>query len=184
MRIISGLCGGLKLLSPADREGVRPTEDRVKENVFNILGDQKGLRFLDAFACTGSIGLESMSRGASYVCFIEKWADNVRRLKENLEKTRMETPHRIFQADFRTAFKVLAQQGDSFDLIYIDPPFASDYYKKSLDLISALNLLAPGGRLVCESDKTLDWIGQTPFIKVDERRYGSTWISILKLEAS
>lgn len=184
MRIISGLCGGLKLLSPGDRQGVRPTEDRVKENVFNILGDQRGLRVLDAFACTGSIGLESMSRGAGFVCFIEKHGDNVRRLKENLRRTRLERETKIIQADFRKAFKALAKEGQTFDLIYLDPPFESDFYKQALDLISDLSLLAEGGRIVCESNAQLDWLDSADFILTDERRYGSTWITILTLEVS
>jgi|SRR5215471_15545340 len=141
MRIVAGEFRGRQLKSPT-WEGLRPTSDRLRETLFNILGDAvRGARVLDGYAGTGAIGIEALSRGAAHVTFVERDRRAITLIEANLAPLT-----RRRDAIIRTGFGGLAAA--SFDLIVLDPPYASEAAAEALD--HAADLLAPDGRLVVE----------------------------------
>jgi 16S rRNA (guanine966-N2)-methyltransferase len=130
LRIIAGKARGRKLRSvPGD--ATRPITDRVKENLFNILGaDVQGSTWLDLFAGTGSVGIEALSRGAVFVRFIDLQRQAIETIRANLSQTRLQAGSEVLRQD---AFQLLAQAADrSFDYIYIAPPQYKDLWQRAL----------------------------------------------------
>ena len=158
MRIITGTARGLKLKTP-NGLATRPTADRVKESLFNILNGLINFSevnaVLDIFAGTGALGLESMSRGAKSATFIDAATTEI--LRENVRRTKF-TDCTILRGDFEKILRRLGEQKLSFDLIFSDPPYSTDFAQKSLTLVDELNLLNVGGLLVVEhnANQTLD----------------------------
>jgi 16S rRNA (guanine966-N2)-methyltransferase len=144
MRIIAGRLKGRRLVAP-DGLDVRPTSDRLRETLFNVLGDTPSdARVLDAFAGTGALGLEAWSRGAQSIVFVEQHAQAIRALEKNIEHCGVKDACVIIRGDFRTAR--LAQA--SFGLVLLDPPYRID----DLDgvTVRAAELVADDGRMVLE----------------------------------
>ena len=158
MRIITGLAKGLKLKTP-NGLATRPTADRVKESLFNILNGLINFSevnaVLDIFAGTGALGLESMSRGAKSATLID--AATIEILRENIRRTKF-TDCTILRGDFEKILRRLGEQKLAFDLNFSDPPYATDFAQKSLSLVAELNLLNVGGLVVIEhgAAETLD----------------------------
>lgn len=154
MRIISGEKRGAKLES-LPGEDTRPTTDRVKESLFNIIQWQiRGAKVLDLFGGSGGLGLETLSRGADFACFTDANPAAVKIINSNIKKLGFEDRSKVISGDFKIALK-----GDvKYDLIFIDPPYASDFIEQALDLISTNNVLTDEGIIVCETtkDKQLD----------------------------
>ena len=121
MRVITGSARGRRLLELAGGE-TRPTADRVKEGVFNIIQfDIEGRRVLDLFAGTGQLGVEALSRGAAEAVFVEQRRDAARLVTENLKLTGLADRARVVNGD---ALSYLAGAGERFDIVFIDPPYA------------------------------------------------------------
>ncbi|MDE6586435.1 MAG: 16S rRNA (guanine(966)-N(2))-methyltransferase RsmD [Clostridia bacterium] len=175
MRIISGKYRGLKL-NEFDGNAVRPTADRVKESLFNILyGKVAGVRVLDLFCGSGNLGIESLSRGAEFVHFNDISKDSVKLLKSNLSKLKEEN-YRITNADFKTC---LSSAG-AFDIIFIDPPYKLEAGIEALKLIGANGLLSADGVAVFERDRAFE--GEIAGLKAfDERRYGKTFLTFFEV---
>lgn len=147
MRVIAGRFRGRRLKAPT-WEGLRPTSDRLRETLFDILGPTiQGARVLDGFAGTGAIGIEALSRGASHVAFVDDDPRAVRLIEQNLRQLGLEPA--IIRAGFADAARRLA--GTAFDLVLLDPPYAASA-PGSLDstLEAAAPLVAVDGRLVIE----------------------------------
>lgn len=125
MRVISGLKKGYRLKGPKNRN-IRPTEDRVKESMFNILGyiDHESL-VLDLCAGTGSIGIEFLSRGAKKAYFVDKSKESIQCIKENLSHTKLEDRAEVIKGDAIKAIIKFGQSGVTFDYIFADPPYNS-----------------------------------------------------------
>ena len=176
MRIISGNRRGLKLRAPKGMD-TRPTEDRVKESIFNILGQNfDGDIVLDLFCGSGANGIEFISRGAEKVYFVDNSKEAIDCVKSNLEKARFLNQAVVIENYMNKAIKNLDIK---FDYIYIDPPFdRGDLYKKSFKLIRENKILKSEGKLIVEhsSDKSL-LIGQG-FVEIKNKKYGNTSISI------
>ncbi len=151
-RIIAGKAKGTRLLVPAG-DHCRPSSDRLKEALFSIIGDRvQGARVLDLFAGTGQIGLEALSRGAREAVMIEKDRQTLQVLKANLARTRLEEGGRILAGDYRGRLKSLVKTGDRFDLIYLDPPWRLVASLAGELEGTLIQLLAPGGWIILESD--------------------------------
>lgn len=156
MRIITGKARGLKLKTPTGL-ATRPTADRVKESLFNILNGLINFSeletVLDIFAGTGALGLESISRGAKSATFIDAATTEI--LRENIRRTKF-TDCTILRGDFEKNLRRLGEK--SFDLIFSDPPYATGLAQKSLTLVAELNLLKIGGLMIVEhgAAETLD----------------------------
>ena len=149
-RIIGGAGRGRRLKTAAG-EGTRPTGARVRQTLFDILAPRvPGCRFLDAFAGSGGVGLEALSRGASRVVLVDKDAAAVAAARENagaLAQAGGEV--QVFRQDAGIALQALADEGRRFDVVYLDPPYASDLYEPLVALVGE-RLLAEDGLVVAE----------------------------------
>ncbi len=186
MRIISGTAKGTKLYS---LEGTitRPTQDRVKEAIFNILQNQiRESIFLDLFAGSGAIGLEAASRGAKkvYLCEINKNAINI--IKKNIEKTHLEKNIILYQNDFKEVLQT--KISEKIDLIYIDPPYQSNYAVKALEILITKELITKNSLIIIETDRREEIekeILENEKIKgieiIDTRKYGRATLIFIKL---
>jgi 16S rRNA (guanine966-N2)-methyltransferase len=133
---------------------VRPTADRVKEALFNILRDQvPGCCFLDLFAGSGSIGIEALSRGANGAVFVEANHRHAAIIRENLKTCGLEPYARVIAAKAAEALNLLAQEGQAFDLVFLDPPYSKNMEAVTLADINRYHLLKPGGMVIVESSK-------------------------------
>ena len=146
LRIIGGTWRGRKLRFPASA-AIRPTPDRVRETLFNWLGTAiHGARCLDLFAGSGALGLEALSRGAAYVTFVEHDAAAARALRERLVEWQA-AEARVERAD---ALRYLAGEARAFDVVFLDPPFASQLLSRSAALLVERHWLAPDARIYVE----------------------------------
>lgn len=149
MRIIAGERRGMRLELPGKRERTRPTEDKTKESVFNILQPLRpDAVVLDLFAGTGQIGLEFLSRGARRAYFCEKSRTMAQTLRRNVEKAGYPAKSEVYVGDYRAA---LAAFNEHFDYIYLDPPFGFGMEKEAMAMIRRLKRLAPDGEVILET---------------------------------
>ena len=181
MRVISGKFRGKRLYSP-EGDKVRPTTDKIKETLFNILASKltfDDVQALDLFGGTGGIGIEILSRGAKKVIFIDKERDSFRLIKQNLLHVNADAQsYELYNVDYEFALKKLA--GKKFDLIIADPPYGNGYEDKIVSLVKKYDLLNSGGVLVVEHS-TQKSFGDYGF-SVSHRKCGNTTLSFLSLE--
>ncbi len=178
MRIIGGKFRSRVLAEFAGKE-VRPTSDRAKEALFNILAFQiAGARVLDLFSGSGSLGLEAISRGAKETVFNDVAKDSVAIIKRNLQSLGLSTGREacVYNYDYATCLDVV--QG-SFDIIFIDPPYRLDIGVKALEKIAKTGLLTENGIAVYERDIPFD--GEVEGLeKYDERKYGKAYLTFFR----
>lgn len=179
MRVISGENKGQRLLAPKGKN-TRPTEDRVKESIFNIIMpiDSESI-VLDIFSGSGQIGIEFLSRGALRAYFIDNSRESISIINENLERTRLKDRAFILKNNYLKALKYLNEENIAFDYIYMDPPFKEyKLYIKSLEMISNYKILKEDGIFLVEHDKGME-LGNIYDLKLtDNRKYGNVDISI------
>lgn len=177
MRIISGTYRGLNLAEFKGRE-IRPTADRVKESLFNILyAEVAGARALDLFCGSGNLGIECLSRGASFVHFNDCAKESVGVLKTNLAKLKGGERYAVTALDYLACLSAVK---GPFDLIFIDPPYRFDYGIPAMQCIVKRALLARGGAVVYERDRAFE--GEIDGLrKADERKYGKTYLTFFRL---
>ena len=174
MRIISGKARGTKLYTLDGMETTRPTLDRVKESMFNIINNEiPDAVVLDLFAGSGAIGLEFASRGAKkvYLCDNSKNAINI--INKNIEKTHLNNYVETLNCDFREALKKL--ENLNIDIIYVDPPYKTDYIKQSIEQMIELNCLKKHTLVILETDDYERIINEVKNLNVrvlDHRKYG------------
>jgi len=148
MRVITGSARGRRLRELEGME-TRPTTDRVKEGIFNIIQfDVEGRRVLDLFAGTGQLGIEALSRGAVSAVFVEQRRDAATLIRENLKVTDLTDRGRIVNGD---ALSFLGGAGEKYDLIFIDPPYAANLWESVLEAISRFDILSKHGIIICET---------------------------------
>jgi 16S rRNA (guanine966-N2)-methyltransferase len=194
MRVIAGRLGGRRLRAPAGRV-TRPTSDRVKEAVFGMLGDVSGLRVLDLFAGSGALGIEALSRGAAAAVFVERDTGALKVLNANLAALGIARELvEVRRADALEALRGAASAQETYDLVFIDPPYgrarpapsasASPSSERWGPELSAMlpSMLSPGARVVVESDRRapleLPPTGAGELELERDRRYGDTSITI------
>lgn len=177
MRVISGTKRGKKLREP-DNYDIRPTTDMVKESLFNIIQfDIEGRRVLDLFAGTGQLGIECLSRGAAEVAFVDQSREAVAIVKENLKSCGFEA--RVVQSD-SIAF---LGRGEKFDVILIDPPYATNLVDKALEIINSVDILTEGGIIMCESGREKPMPDMNmPYFKCKEYTYGKVKLTTYNRE--
>ncbi len=181
MRIISGLAKGRKLFSP-DTLKVRPAADKVKEAIFNILGDLSNVKVLDLFAGTGSVGLEALSRGAAHCDFVESDKAIAAYIEKNLEHCLFKDLAQVLKIPVIRALPLLEKKGERYDLIFIDPPYDKNLLNPTLEaLLRHPTLLTPNTLFVCEHS-TRELPKRQEKLEInDERKYGQTCITYIKL---
>lgn len=149
MRVISGSARG-KQLTPVPGKDTRPTTDRVKESVFNILQMMvPGCEMLDLFAGTGQMGIEALSRGASHAVFCDAAPKALSVIRKNIAAARVEDRAEVIGADFVSALRRM--QGRQFDVIFLDPPYGGKILNEALKFIELFDILRADGIIVCES---------------------------------
>jgi 16S rRNA (guanine966-N2)-methyltransferase len=174
IRVIAGRARGRKLqLVPGD--STRPITDRVKENLFNILG--AGIRkasLLDLFAGTGSVGIEALSRGADFVCFVDRHPAAIRTVRDNLRTTGFEGQSQVLRAD---AFKLLEKEPErAYDLVFVAPPQYHEMWMQALKLLDERDgWLSEAGEVIVQIDPREDQpLSLANLEEADRRRYGNT----------
>lgn len=182
VRVISGSARGLKLNTPGD-DRVRPTTDRVKESMFNIVQDwvYDG-QVLDLFAGSGALGIEALSRGASQAVFCDNSLDSIKIIKSNIEKARVVDRSQIVSGDFKRCLRDMEAKNQSFDMIFVDPPYYKGLFEEVLDTIRACKILKKDGIVIVEHDAKRP-IGQVEGLEVyKEKKYGITMLTFYCLE--
>ena len=178
MRVITGTARG-KQLKELPGMDTRPTTDRVKEGLFNIIQfDIEGRRVLDLFAGTGQLGIECLSRGAAYCDFVDASPAAMKIVKDNVAACRLTDKSAFHQKDF-SAF--LAGVKGKYDLIFLDPPYASGNLERALERIAAIDIVSGNGIIVCESpaEHTLPEL-PGPYVKGREYRYGKIKLTLYR----
>ena len=180
MRIITGRARGLKLVTPKNYL-VRPTADRVKEALFNIIqGRVPGSVVLDAFAGTGNLGLEAWSRGASAIVYFDQSKESLRLVRANVEKARAGEDVKLIHTDALNGIAMMAQKKQSFDIIFSDPPYNKGLNEKVYRALQKYPILKEGGLLVLEhslEEEPRDYIQSDTEIRTE--KYGDTKISLI-----
>lgn len=173
MRVITGKYRGRTIQGPKHK-GLRPTADRVKEALFNIIGARiDGAVVLDLFAGTGGVGIEALSRGAHAVVFSDVNPQSIKLLRQNLAFLDPEDNVRVLQLRAEKTLELMAEEKQQFDLIFVDPPYEAGLFEKTVQSIKALDLLKPDGILVIEHpDKMRDFLEEVPFVLLSSRSYG------------
>lgn len=174
MRIITGSARGARLRTPQGNS-TRPTADRIKESLFSILGAKiQGAVVLDAFAGSGALGLESLSRGAESAVFIDKNTDSINIIRANALHTHLESKADIRRGDAFTLLKSLGRETILFDVIFCDPPYHLGLCQKLLNAADS-SILKNGGLFIAETgaDETPD-TDHTDFVLLRSRTYGAT----------
>lgn len=181
MRIISGTARGRRLLSIPGMN-TRPTTDRVKEALFNIISPQvPNCDFLDLFAGNGGIGIEALSRGANLAVFIEKNPKCTQIIKENLKNAKL--TGEVYTRDVFSAIEIMGKKRRVFDLIFLDPPYAKGLVSKALLEFAKADILKPSGMVVAEYGRKEEIPSHVwKLHQVREERYGDTVLGFYKLE--
>jgi 16S rRNA (guanine(966)-N(2))-methyltransferase RsmD len=178
MRIIAGAFRGRRLHAPKSNR-IRPTSDRVREAVFNMIAREvQGAKVLDLFAGTGAMGLEALSRGAHFCFFVDEGSEAVSLIRENVQLCSSQDRSRIIQGPVASAIRRLGSENELFDLIFMDPPYAKGYIEKTLEIVGAV---ARNDALVIAEHHIKDKPPLVPVLlwqKDRERRYGDTLISV------
>ncbi len=179
LRVTGGALRGRRLAAPPGR-GTRPSADKVKEALFNILGqDLAGLKALDLFAGSGALGIEALSRGARWCLFVERSPAVAKLIRSNLAALGLEGLGRVLVGDALRAGPRLAGDGP-FDLVLADPPYQKGLAQPALTL--AAGLLAPGGRLAIEHAPGEDLRAAAGLNALGTRSYGQTRLSFFTLQ--
>ena len=183
MRVISGIARGKKLSSLEGLE-TRPTLDRVKESVFNILQfDLKDAKILDLFSGSGALGIESLSRGAIEAVLCDRSNKAIQIINKNLKDTRLENKAKVINKDYIDCLKQLHKEYKKFNIIFLDPPYKTNYATNAIEQILEHNLLEEDGIIIIETDdkNKINEIKKNNKIEVyDERKYGTVFIIFVR----
>ena len=190
MRIIAGKHRGLSLATPKDQR-VRPTSDRVREALFNVLAHNDfgisfslvGARVLDLFAGTGALGLEALSRGAKFVMFVDDHFESRALIRTNVEAAHATGSTKLWRRDATALSDIPANAGGAFDLVFLDPPYRQQLVEKAL--ASALSGSWLSRQCLVAAEMAADEEFQLPqgFHELDARQYGDTQVRLLTNDA-
>ncbi|MBS1151478.1 MAG: ribosomal small subunit methyltransferase [Myxococcaceae bacterium] len=180
MRIVAGTVRGRTLKAPRRADVIRPTADRVRESIFNVLGQTcEGLTVLDLFAGTGALAFEALSRGATKAVLVDSGREAQQLCRENAQALGFTPVVEVLPLPAERAVAKLSVRGDRFELIFADPPYAQTAVDHLLAWLTAHPLLTEGGRLVLEHSKhetAPEAAGA--FTRLDQRVFGETVVSI------
>ena len=185
MRIITGRARGTKLVT-LEGNNTRPTSERVKEAVFSMIQfDIEGRNVLDLFAGSGQMGLEALSRGALKATFVDNSKNAVAVIKQNVAKTHFESESQVVLANADDYLKRIKGR-EKFDLVFIDPPYATGVQAKMLELLLENDLVKPTATIVCESGEE-DIFKDNPalaerFEIIKKAKYSISYVTILNIK--
>jgi len=175
MRIVAGKYRGKKL-KEFDLDSTRPTLDRVKESIFNLIQfDVVDSVVLDLFSGTGALGIEAISRGARKTYFIDNNPEAIKLIKENLKS--INEDYQVIKTDFEEFLKTTKEK---FDIVLIDPPYKTDYGLKAIELLSKLNLLKDNAIIIFETRGEKELNQRFEGFEIKRKKYGT--VAVYKLE--
>lgn len=179
VRIIAGERKGISL-KPVPGEITRPTTDKVKEAIFNMIGPyfQGGLG-LDLYAGSGALGIEALSRGLSKVIFVDRNSKAIQTIKQNLERSKYNEYAEVYRNDAKNALKALKKRNIQFSYIFLDPPYNKKTFKEEIETLLTFYLLHKNGQIIVEHSRELELPEIILGVSKQKREvYGSTVISI------
>lgn len=182
MRVISGTARGRRLKELPGMD-TRPTTDKVKESLFNIIQfDIEGRKALDLFGGTGQLGIEALSRGAAHCTFVDMSRQAAAIIRENVKTVGFDAQAQVQQGD---ALAFLAGCREKFDLIFLDPPYQTDLLENCVETVAKFDILSEHGIMVCESalEKQLPEL-VAPYEKGKEYRYGKIKLTVYRRQGS
>ncbi|MGD9866754.1 MAG: 16S rRNA (guanine(966)-N(2))-methyltransferase RsmD [Hyphomicrobiales bacterium] len=185
MRIVAGRFRGARLAAPKGQE-TRPTSDKVRQALFNILRhgvedfELEGARVLDVFAGTGALGLEALSQGARFALFIDSDASARAAIRQNVEALSLTGETKIWRRDATSPGP--AGTLDPFDLVFLDPPYGKGLGTQALPALREGGWIRPGAVCVLEERADAEMSAPEGFSKIDRRRYGDTQVLILRAD--
>ena len=177
MRILTGKYKGKAIALP---KGIRPTQDKVRKALFDILGDIEGLSFLELFAGSGAVGFEAVSRGAAELVLVEYNRDCQLAIKKNIESLKLKACD-LYPFEAEKAIQCLHKDKRKFDIIFLDPPYYKEESKKTLQILGACDILAPTGFIVVQhfkKDDLPDDLGVFGLFRT--AKYGDTLLSFYR----
>lgn len=182
MRVIAGEYRG-RTLERIEGMDIRPTADKVKGSIFNILGNAViDCSFLDLFGGTGGVGIEALSRGARHVVFIDAGIKSIKVLKDNLEHLNIKENVEVYHTDYETAIKKLSQFNKQFDIIFIDPPYRNGMAQNALVNIDRNPILTQSGIIIVEHDSKEDMPQKVgSLVKYRVKQYSNTSLSFYSI---
>lgn len=182
MRIISGRYRGKKLIPPSAEKNIRPTTDRAKESLFNILFDKINSEcvFVDIFCGSGAVGIEALSRGARKVYFVDNNSKAIALLKQNLEG--LQGDYEILNMDYKKAAEHLKNIGQQVDIVFCDPPYKENLGKNILNTLYGAKIIKFDGRVIIERNKEFSTEEHNCFYHYDNRIYASSCFDFYKRE--
>jgi len=185
MRIIAGKFKG-RQISAVKGDNTRPTTDKIKENVFNIIGQFfEGGRVLDLFAGSGNLGIEALSRGMDHAIFVDMNLNAIRVIKENISNLQLQEKTEVYRNDAFKALSVLAKKNAKFDMIFLDPPYGKISITELLAIVIENDLLNEDGLIICEYGEGMEIQYDVSYLKEVRREvYGTIEILILEKEGS
>ena len=179
MKVISGIYKGRKI-DGFDIDGTRPTMDRVKESLFAIIQNNiKNSIVLDLFSGSGNLGIEALSNGASYAYLVDKNYKACNIINNNIKNIGIDNCE-VINKDYSDALKYLNDKNIKFDLIFLDPPYKTDFIEKSINLIDKYNLLKDDGLIIAENDSIDRIVYPDNYSSIKDKKYGDKYIVILK----
>ena len=179
MKVISGKYKGRNILG-FDIKGTRPTQDRVKENLFNIINfDIKDKVVLDLFAGSGNLGIEALSRDAKYCYFNDNNKKSIEIINKNINNMNI-TNCKILNLNYKKALNYFKDNSIKLDIIFLDPPYETYYLKESIIIANELDILNDNALIICESNNMNKIIYDDSFIEVQSKKYGDKYIVIIK----
>lgn len=173
MRVIAGSARRL-LLKTVEGMDTRPTQDRIKETLFNMINnDVYGAAFLDLFAGSGAIGIEALSRGAKEAVFIDNGSRQVTCIRENLKTTKLEEKALVLNSDVISGLKMLERNGKKFDLIFMDPPYDHEFEKHVMEALKDSCLIDEDTLMIVEASlgTEFSWAGLMGYEIVRTKEY-------------
>ena len=178
MRVITGKARGVALKTP-DGMLTRPTTDRVKEALFSIIQFEiPGARVLDLFGGTGQLGIEALSRDAKHAVFVDAREDACRLIRENLRRTRLEKDAAVIRADY---LDYLSRCRETFEIIFLDPPYAEVFLENALKRITEIDILQSGGIIVSERPVGKKLPCEFPgYTRSRDYKYGKTLLTLYR----
>ncbi len=176
MRVIAGKYRRLLLKAPKGHN-TRPSLDQVKEAIFSIIGDKVfDAKCLDLFAGSGALGIEALSRGASFVHFNDKSYESIKVIKENIAHCKIKEPYQITKMDYK---RLLSTIDTKFDLVFLDPPYKEGVINEVITTLEKRNLLNEKAVIVCETDLKPPLLNVKDY-QIKEYYYGRVCLTILK----
>lgn len=178
MRIVGGIYKRRLITYPDDAAHIRPTKDRIREAIFSALGDLDGYKGLDLYSGSGAMGIEGLSRGCSFMTFVDQNKIAIETTKKNLSSLNINNASVIFDTDIN-AINSFIRNKEQFDIVFLDPPYKLGKYNEIIDLFIKNDLLTKNAIIVIESDRLIDLDDSNFFTRRRDYKYGEIKVSIL-----